>query len=105
MKVNLIMILIGAVAGLIDIMLMIRMKHDRYAIFSAFLFYFMMPFVIFNMRLFNLEWWMKGPVITFCLSLPVVIMVAKSSTKNIFPILVMSVLLGGLIGVLGHFLL
>jgi predicted permease len=95
--------LIGIIAGVIDIIPMVKMKLDKYAITSAFVFYFLMPFMIFNTDLFRMTWWLKGGIITLALALPVIIIVSKDDRKSIPPMVVMSVLLGTLIGVTGHF--
>jgi hypothetical protein len=95
--------LIGMIAGIIDILPMIKMKLDKYAIASAFIFYFIMPFIIFNTDLFKMAWWLKGGVITLALAAPIVIIVAKEDKKSILPMVVMSIVLGTLIGVAGHF--
>ena len=78
---------------------MIKMKIDKYAISSAFVFYLIMPFIIFNTTLFGMAWWLKGSVITVVLALPIVILVAKTDKKSIPLILSMSILLGTIIGI------
>lgn len=62
MKTILLTALIGIIAGIIDVLPMVKMNLDRYAIFSAFIFYFIMPFIIFNTELFGIVWWLKGGV-------------------------------------------
>lgn len=104
MKRFLLTALIGVVAGFIDIMPMIKMKLDNYAVTSAFVFYLVMPFFIFNMNLFDMPWWLKGAVITLVSALPVIIIVAKSEKASIPPMAIMAVVLGTLIGVSGHLL-
>ncbi len=78
---------------------MIKMKIDKYAISSAFVFYLIMPFIIFNTTLFGMAWWLKGSVITVVLALPIVILVAKTDKKSTPLILSMSILLGTIIGI------
>lgn len=96
---------IGIIAGIIDILPMIKMKLDKYAIFSAFIFYIIMPFIIFNTKLFGMVWWIKGGLITLALAVPVIIIVSKEGKKSIPPMVIMSVVLGTLIGIAGHFII
>ena len=104
MKNILFTLLIGSVAGIIDITPMIKMKLNKYAISSAFCFYFIMPFIIFNFNLFADLWWLKGGLITFLLSIPTTIIISKADKKSIIPITSMAIILGTCIGIAGHFL-
>ena len=97
-------LLIGIIAGIVDIAPMIKMKIDKYATWSAFVFYFTMPFIIFNLDILNSIWWIKGGIICFVLELPILILVAKEDKKGIIPIAIMSIVLGSLIGIAGHLL-
>ncbi|MDF2568299.1 MAG: hypothetical protein K0R90_1755 [Oscillospiraceae bacterium] len=103
MKTILITALIGIIGGIIDILPMVKMKLDKYSIISAFVFYLIMPFIIFNTDLFGTIWWIKGGIMTLALGVPVIIIVSKEDKKSIPPMVVMSVVLGTLIGVAGHF--
>lgn len=105
MKTILLTCLIGIIAGAVDILPMIKMKLDRYSIASAFVFYFILPFVILNIDLFGLVWWLKGGVTGLAMAAPTIIMVAKEDKKSAPPMLIMSAVLGTLIGIAGHFLL
>ncbi len=105
MKIHLLTLLTGAIIGVLDVLPMIRMKLDRYAILSAFVFYLIVPFIVYNTDLFGMAWWLKGGVITLALALPVIIIVAKDGIQAAMPILAMSVVLGTLIGVVGKFAL
>ena len=104
MKELLLTLLIGCAAGIIDILPMIKMKLDKYAISSAFIFYFVMPFIIFNINLLGNLWWLKGGLITFVLAIPTIIIVSKADKKSALPISVMAIVLGTCIGIAGHFL-
>ena len=97
-------LLVGIVAGIIDIAPMIKMKIDKYATLSAFVFYLTMPFIIFNLNILNNVWWLKGGLVCFVLELPILILVAKEDKKGIIPIAIMSIVLGTLIGIAGHLL-
>ena len=105
MKVFLLTLLTGIVFGTIDILPMLKMKLDKSAIWSAFVFYLIMPFIIFSTDLFGIVWWLKGGVVTLLLALPVIILVAKDGWKAAVPIAAMSVVLGTLIGVVGEFVI
>lgn len=105
MKTFLLTCLIGMIAGAIDILPMVKMKLDRHSIASAFVFYFILPFVILDIDLFGLVWWLKGGVTGLAMALPIIIMVAKEDKKSAPPMLIMSAVLGTLISVAGHFLL
>ena len=95
-------LLTGIVAGIIDVAPMIKMKLDKHASISAFVYYLFIPFVIFNLNLFDNIWWIKGGIVTFILALPVIILVAKEDRKGTIPIVIMSVVLGSLIGIVGR---
>ena len=97
-------LLIGAVAGTIDILPMIKMKLDKYALSSAFAFYFVMPFIIFNLTFLDNLWWLKGGLITIVLSVPTTILASKADKKAIIPISMMAIVLGTAISAAGHFL-
>lgn len=83
---------------------MVKMKLDKYAISSAFIFYFIMPFIIFNTDLFGMVWWLKGGVIALALAIPIIIIVSREDKKSIPPMVVMSIVLGTLIGIAGYFI-
>lgn len=105
MRDFLITCVIGIAVGAVDVLPMIKMKLDRYSISSAFVFYFILPFIILNVDLFGMVWWLKGGITGFLLALPTIIMVARDDKKSIPPMLVMSAVLGTVIGIAGHFLM
>ena len=105
MKTFLLTCLIGMIAGAIDILPMIKMKLDRHSIASAFVFYFILAFVILDIDLLSLAWWLRGGVSGGSMALPIIIMVAEEDKKSAPPMLIMSAVLGTLIGIAGHFLL
>ena len=105
MEVFLLTLLTGAVFGMIDILPMLKMKLDKHAIISAFVFYLIVPFIIYNTNLFEMAWWLKGGVITLLLAMPVIVLVAKEGLKGAIPIAAMSIILGTLIGLVGRFVL
>jgi len=105
MKTFLLTLLVGIVFGVVDILPMLKMKLDKTAIASAFVFYLTMPFIIYNTDLFGMAWWLKGGIITFLLALPVIILVTKEGKEAAVPIAAMSIVLGTLIGFVGDFVI
>jgi len=98
--------MVGIIFGIIDILPMLKMKLDKSAIISAFIFYLTMPFIIYNTTLWGMPWWLKGGVLTLLLALPVIVLIAKDGgIKATIPVAAMSVVLGTLIGVVGRFML
>jgi predicted permease len=104
MKDIVLAIIIGIVAGTIDILPMIKMKQDKNSIVSAFVFYLIVPFMIFGTSLFGMPWWLEGGIITLAMALPIIILVMKEDKKAAAPMIVMSVVLGTAIGITGHLL-
>jgi hypothetical protein len=97
-------VIIGFVAGIADIIPMIVQKLDRRAIVSAFLQYFFVSIIIVNINLPHVAWWLQGGLISVAFALPVVLIISAKDRKSIPVILTMSVVLGTLIGIVGHFL-
>lgn len=104
MKKLLIMLLIGVIAGGIDVLPMIKMKLDKHSIASAFMFYLFLPFIILNVNLFGLVWWLKGALIAIMMATPVIILVSKSEKQSVVPMAITSMVIGTLISIAGHLL-
>jgi hypothetical protein len=104
MRVLWISMVIGFVAGIIDIIPMLLQKLDKKATISAFIQYFFVSIVIVNINLPGIFWWLQGGIISLALALPVLIIVSGNDKKAIPIIASMSVILGSLIGVAGHYL-
>lgn len=96
---------VGIVVGIIDVLPMIKMKLDRYSIVSAFVFYFILPFVIFNIDLYGIAWWLKGGIVALALALPTIILVSKEDKKSVPPMLIMSVILGTVMSAIHTYLM
>lgn len=105
MKEILITLLIGIIAGVIDVLPMIKMKLDKYSITSAFVHYIIASFIIFNTGLFGVAWWLKGGIITLLLAIPIIILVAKDDKKSVLPMTIISIVLGSLMGIASHLLI
>jgi hypothetical protein len=104
MKPFYISILIGLVAGIIDILPMVAQKLPKRAIISAFLHYLFVSIVIVNCTIPGLVWWLKGGLISLALSLPILVIISENDKKAIPIIISMSIVLGTLIGITGHIL-
>lgn len=104
-KLYLTIILIGLVAGFIGILPLLRRKADKYTLFSAFLLFFMMPYIIQHFHLPWAQWWWKGMVVSGALALPLVIALGRGSSRCAFPLLLASIVVGAFVSFLEHFLL
>jgi hypothetical protein len=104
MKPLLISMVIGVAAGLLDILPMIAQRLEKRAIISAFLQYFFVSIVIVNINLPGIAWWVQGSLISLALALPVIIIVSEKDTKSVPIIACMAIILGGLIGIAGHYI-
>lgn len=105
MKTCLLVILIGLVAAFVGVIPLLKRRVDKYMLFSVFLFYFLMPYVVYNINLTGINEWFTGPLVTFVLVLPLVIAQGKGYKKCIFPMLLTSAGIGFFIAFMGHFLL
>ena len=97
-------IIIGIVAGVIDIIPMIIQKLDKRGTISAFLQYFFVSIVIVNIDLPHIVWWLEGGLISVALALPIVVLVSIQDKKAVPIILIMAAILGTLIGIAGNYL-
>lgn len=97
-------LLIGIIAGVIDVLPMIKMKVDKYSTLSAFVYYVIVPFIIFGNNWFGDLWWLRGGIVSILMAIPVIILVAKEDKKSPIAMIVMSIVLGSIIGVVGHLL-
>lgn len=90
-------LIIGIVAGIIDVIPMILQGICWHANASAFVFWIGMGIIIPSIN-WNLKWWLKGFIVSELLSLPIIIIVAKTDIKSIIPIFVMTAILGSMVG-------
>ena len=104
MKACLLVILIGLAAAFVGIVPLLKRRADRYMLFSVFLFYFLMPYVVYHIKLPGINEWFTGPVVTLMLVLPLVIAQGKGYKKCIFPMLLTAIGIGFFIAFMGHFL-
>lgn len=96
----LISVLIGIVAGFIDVIPMIIMKLDKIANISAFTHYFVLGLIIPFVD-WGLNQWISGMIISFLSALPVMIIVYPKDKKSLIPMTVFSIILGAGIGLAG----
>lgn len=96
----LIAIIIGLVAGLIDVTPMIIMKLEKAANISAFVHYFVLGLIIPFVG-WDVAPWIKGIIISVLSALPVMIIVYPKDKKAIIPMIVFSLILGAGIGIAG----
>lgn len=104
MNTLLLSVIIGIIAGTIDIIPMIIQKLDKRATLSAFLQYLFVSVIIVNIDLPYIAWWLEGGLISLMLALPIIVIVSATDKKAIVIIATMAVVLGTLIGIAGHYL-
>jgi hypothetical protein len=90
-------LLIGLVAGVIDVAPMIVLKIGRRDCISAFVHWIVVSVLIAYVQM-PVASWLKGIVVAVLSCLPVVISVSEKDPKSIVPILIMSVVLGAAVG-------
>ena len=105
MREYLTIILIGLVAAFNRIIPLLRKKADKYSVLSAFLLFFIMPYVVFHFNLPWAKWWWKGMVISGVLALPLGIAFGRGNSRCAFPLLLAAIVVGAFISFLGHYLL
>ena len=92
-------IAIGVFAGVIDVIPMLVQKLDTTSCLSAFVHWVVLGVLISYVRA-PLPNWAKGGAIGFFSALSIVILIAQSDPKSVLPILMTSIVLGGVVGVL-----
>lgn len=98
----LIAVIIGVVAGVIDVIPMIIQKLNKTSCLSAF-FHYMVLGTIIPFVDWNLLPSLKGMIIAFLLSVPVMIIVYSNDKKAVIPMTIFSLILGSGIGWAGAF--
>jgi len=97
-------VIIGLVAGIVDIIPMMVQKLPRYSTVSAFIYYFFISIIIVNIDLPHIAWWLEGGFISFALMVPMLIHIGHTDKKPLPVITANSIIIGTLVGVAGHFL-
>jgi len=93
-------IIIGLVAGLIDIIPMVIQKLDKRDTISAFVHYFALGLIIPFMN-WGIAPWIIGVIIALLTSIPIMIIVYPKDKTAIIPMIVFSLILGAGIGIAG----
>lgn len=104
MENYLIPLLIGLIAGAIDVLPMIKQKLGKHSICSAFAYHVIMPFIIFHLTI-GITWWIRGGLVYLVCSIPILLLVSKDDKKSIPVIAATSVIIGTIVGVIFHFLI
>ncbi len=96
----LIALIIGVIAGLIDVIPMIVRKLNKTSCISAFIHYLALGLIIPFIN-WELEPWIKGMIISLILSLPVMVIVFSREKRAIIPMTIFALILGAGIGIAG----
>ncbi len=98
-------ILVGVAIGFIDALPMFMKKMDKANCWSAFFQYVVVTFIIFNTSLpqLNISHIFVGPIVSFLMSLPIVIIIGKSEKKAVPIVIANAIVLGFIISVIKHF--
>ena len=86
-------LIIGVIAGIIDVVPMIMQKMKKSANLSAF-FHWVVLGLIIPFVSWNIMPWLKGFIIAEISAVPILLIVASNDKKAIIPITVMSAILG-----------
>ena len=93
-------LLIGIIAGIIDVVPMIIQKIDRSACISAFVQWIFLGLIIPYVS-WDIQPWLKGLLIAEMAALPIMVLVFVKEPKSTIPIFIFSAILGALVGVAG----
>lgn len=94
-------LLLGAVAGLIDVIPMVIQKLPWDANLSAFSMWVVVGFFLSSTNI-AMKPFVKGIVVSYLCLLPAAILIAGKEPFSLVPILAMTTILGGLLGVAIH---
>ena len=90
-------IILGVIAGIIDVILMIIQKLTWDANLSAFSMWIIVGFLISIVDL-KINSIFKGVLIAFVVLIPTAILIGSKEPISLIPILIMTTILGGLLG-------
>ncbi len=97
-------LIIGMVAGIIDVIPMILQKMEKTANISAFVHWVVLGLII-PFVSWEIAPWLKGLIIAEISAVPILLIVAQEDKKAIIPITAMSAILGIGVGLAGaHFI-
>ena len=89
----LIALVIGIIAGIIDVIPMIIKKLDKFSNLSAFLHWVILGLIIPFVD-WNIEPWAKGLILGELSAIPIMIMVYPKDKKALIPMIIFSAILG-----------
>jgi len=93
-------LLIGIMAGIIDVIPMIIQKLDKNASQSAFVHWVVLGMIIPYVN-WDMQPWLKGIVIAFLTAIPIMIIVYQQDKKALIPMSIFSIILGAGVGLAG----
>jgi hypothetical protein len=93
-------LIIGIIAGTIDIVPMIIQRLDKHACISAFVQWTVLGLIIPYVS-WDIQPWLKGLIIAEMAALPVMILVFAKEPGSLIPIAIFSAILGILVGIAG----
>ena len=90
-------ILLGIIAGMLDLIPMLLQNLDWHACASAFA-----QWVVLGVLINHIDWalngWLKGLIVAEMASIPILFIVSNEGITSILPIIIMSAILGSLVG-------
>ena len=95
------LVLMGVMAGIVDVLPMIKMKIDKHSILSAFLFHLIAPFILYYLNV-NIPFWIKGGLTYLLLAIPTIILVANDDKKSAPIMVCSSLIIGSIIGLIQY---
>jgi len=104
MKTLFIALFLGMLAGIIDILPMIRQKVNKYSIAAIFIQWVLIALVVYFIN-WDISSWLKGLVIAELGMLPFMIQAGYRNKKSILPTFVFAAVLGIFLGLSGSFLI
>lgn len=90
-------VILGVIAGIIDVIPMILQKLTWDANLSAFLFWVVCGILI-SMSEIKTKGILKGIIISYLVLLPMAVIVGKQEPKSLIPMSIMTLILGSLLG-------
>ena len=90
-------LILGCIAGVIDLIIMLIQNLSWDANLSAFTFWIVAGFFISTTNL-NLKGMLKGAVISLILLIPFAFIIGREKPITLIPIFIINIILGGLLG-------
>lgn len=91
-------ILLGAIAGIIDVIPMVLQKLTWDANLSAFSMWVIIGFLLTKIEL-NIPPLLKGLVVSFLVLTPIAFIIGWENPFNLVPVFIMTIILGSLLGI------